>query len=80
MTRIKTTVRKHEWANRLEECGYTREEAGEIYDKQLQEIIDHTREYLDSIQYMSTYRVPWKDYRRKTPVLPLKHVDRKQCL
>jgi len=74
---IRIEVNTHEYSNRLEDCGYTPEEAGEIYDNQLQDIIDNPKLYLDNLDYLKTYRVPWKDYRDKTAVLPLKHVKKR---
>ena len=56
--------------NWLIEAGYTEEEEKELYNRQLQEVIDDPGWYLDNLEYMALYRVRWKDYRRNTPTLP----------
>lgn len=64
--------------NRLEDCGYTLAEQIKIYDEQLEELFKNPREFLDSLDFVKTYRVSWKDYRDHTPTLPFAHVKKKR--
>ena len=72
---IKIALLPH--SRNLKENGYSIEEEGEIYDELLQDVIDNTRWYLDNLDYLSFFRVSWKNYSYTTPVLPRKYV-RKQ--
>ena len=67
-------------SNQLTQSGYTVEEETELYDKQLQDILDNLRWYLDNLDNMVEYRVIWKDYRSKTPTLPHKYVRKPKPL
>lgn len=42
--------------NWLSSAGYSKEEQDEIYQKQLNDIIQNTRWYLDNLDYMVEYR------------------------
>lgn len=59
---------------KLEDAGYTIKQEEEIYNYQLQDIMDNTRRYLDSFHSMVTYKVRWKDYRTSSPTLPYCHI------
>ncbi len=59
--------------------GYTQKEEETIYDKQLRDIKENTRWYLDNLDYMCEYRLSWHRYRPNVATLPLKHI-RKQKL
>jgi len=71
-------IRYTDTGTHLKANGYTFEQEKEIYDAQLQDIIDNPREYLDGINHMAEYRVSWKDYREKTPTVPYKFVADKK--
>ena len=60
--------------NWLKENGYSLMKEEQIYDEQLKDVITNTRWYLDNIEFMIEYRVSWKDYRRKSATIPLRHV------
>ncbi len=75
--------------NHLYESGYTEEEQADIYDHQLDDIINNIRWYLDAVDFLYAYRVSFKNYRggKKnklksgkmslgTPTLPLKYVNK----
>jgi len=47
--------------------GYTFKEETEIYKSQLQDILDNTRWYLDSLDYLNAYRVSWHCYTNSKP-------------
>ena len=61
--------------NWLKDNGYTLQEEIEIYKRQLQDIIDNPRWYLDNLEYLVTYRVRWKNYRNNKPTLIPKQKD-----
>lgn len=63
-------VKIHSQNNWLHEAGYTVEEEAQIYEDQLQDLLDNTAWYLDNYPQLSTYRVSWKNYRKTTPVIP----------
>jgi len=69
--------------NWLKDSNYTLEEEAEIYDYQLDDILENTRWYLDNIDFMKVYRVRWHQYSlltkdgKEKAVLPNKYV-RKQ--
>lgn len=56
----------------LKAAGYTVQEEEMIYSATLQDVIDNPRWYLDNLEYLSEYRVLWKDYKFLTPTLPHK--------
>jgi hypothetical protein len=54
----------HPRNNWLNKCGYSTREEAEIYDHQLNDILENTRWYLDNFETMSTYRLSWVSYTR----------------
>lgn len=59
---------------------YTIEDVEDLFEQQLQEIIDETRWYLDNIDYMVEYRVPWGKYTKRIDgtgriTVPRKHTE-----
>jgi len=68
MTMIQLKLRRT--CNWLCENGYTKKQEQEIYVKQLQDVYDNPRWYLDNLNYLVEYRVSWKCYSSKTPTLP----------
>ncbi len=64
----------------LKENGFTVDEEAELYEAQLQDILEHTREYLDNIEFMTPYYVSWKNYSFRTPTIPHKYTkDEKEA-
>jgi hypothetical protein len=63
--------------NRLSDNGYSREEEGELYLRQLQDVIDNPRWYLDNLHKMQEYRLSWVDYKKMDHSLPLEYVKEK---
>ena len=55
--------RNNSW---LSEAGYTKEQERELFDKQLDDVIDNTRWYLDNLDYMVEYKVYWTCYTRRS--------------
>lgn len=64
-------LRTNNW---LKDNGYSLEDELEIYNSQLQDILLHTRWYLDNLEYLIQYRVRWVNYRscNITKAKPLK--------
>ncbi len=60
--------------NWLKQNGYTLEEEELIYDLTLEDVFDNPGWYLDHLDFLSEYRVCWKDYRYKYPTMPYKYV------
>lgn len=60
----------------LDKSGYTLEEQGQIYDYQLQDVIENTRWYLDNIEFMREFRVSWVDYKTQKWTKPIEFVDK----
>jgi hypothetical protein len=46
----------------LKESGYTEEEEAEIYQRNIQDILDNPRWYLDRVDYLNEYKVSWTNY------------------
>ena len=69
--------------NWLKENGYSKEQEADVYDSQLQDVIDNPRWYLDNLTYLKEYRVSWKNYSSKgtkTATIPLKLVNKQKPL
>lgn len=50
---------------------YSLEEQAGIYEQTLKDVFDNPRWYLDNLSFLASYRVSWKDYRKKNyPTLP----------
>lgn len=74
-------------SNYLNYSGFSKEEQSEIYEKQLNDIIENTRWYLDNLHYLVEYRVTYKNYTKPkkvllngrrsngTPTLPIKYIN-----
>lgn len=62
--------------NILKANGYTIEQEEAIYNKQLQELYNNPRQYLDHLDYMVEYRVSWKNYRSNRPTLPYNLIEK----
>jgi hypothetical protein len=59
----------------LSDNGYTKKEQELIYDRQLKDIIENTREYLDNLKYLREYKVYWGTYSKRatmTATMPRK--------
>lgn len=59
----------------LTENGYSKKQQEKIYDKQLQDILENTRDYLDNLQYLREYKVYWGTYSKRatmTATMPRK--------
>ena len=67
---INIKINVHPINNWLKENGYTLEDEIELYNKQLQDVYDNPRDYLDNLEYLRTYRVRWKNYHYKTATIP----------
>ena len=60
------------YSNKLVDNGYSLEEQGVIYAMTLDDVLLHTRWYLDNLDSLSTYKVSWHNYSRgnhRSPVL-----------
>ena len=68
-------IRRHPNNSWLKESGYTKEEEIEIFDKQLVDILENTRWYLDHLDSMKTYRVFWFNPKKKNATFPYKYVN-----
>lgn len=66
--------------NQLQYNGYTVEEEGKIYDDIIQDVIDHTRWYLDNLHRLEEIRLSWKNYKYRTATCPLKFVKKQKSL
>lgn len=57
--------------------GMTIEEEAEMYEEQLQDIIDNPGWYLDNFEGLREYRVSWKNYHHlpQSPTLPYRYED-----
>jgi hypothetical protein len=61
--------------------GYEIEEEAEIYDMQLQDLLENPRWYLDNLDYLREYRVKWHNYSvMKGPVMPWKYVNSQRLI
>lgn len=66
--------------NHLKTNGYSLQEESDIYDACINEVLENTRHILDNLDYLVEFRVSWKNYRGKTPTLPLNHVEKAKHL
>jgi hypothetical protein len=73
-------VRLHSHSEDLSMSGYTLEDESKLYEEQLQDIIVHTRWYLDNLEKLKSYRVRWHDYSHKTPVSPYRTTNKQKSL
>lgn len=62
----------------LAKSDYSMEEQGQIYDYQLQDVIENTRWYLDNIEFMREFRVSWVDYKTQRWTKPIEFVDKEK--
>ena len=67
-------VRTHKNNNWLKDAGYSFKEEQDIYDAQLQDVMDNTRWYLDNEKFLPTYKVSWVGYTKTKITLPYRHV------
>ena len=67
-------------SNKLCGNGYSAKEQGEIYDMTLEDLYLHTRWYLDNLDFLSTYKVDWHNYRSKRPPVPRDKVRKPNSL
>ena len=59
------------YSNKLGDNGYSLEEQGVIYNLNLEDLLLHTRWYLDNLDSLVTYKVGWHNYNsrnKRTPV------------
>jgi len=59
----------------LKDAEYSLAEEIDIYNKQLQHVIDNPGLYLEAIESgtIREYKVRWKDYRYKNPTMPYEY-------
>lgn len=69
-------VKTHKNNNWLKDAGYSLAEEQELYDKQLQDIMDNTRWYLDNFEYLPTYRLSWVIYTKER--CSVRYIHRKE--
>ena len=73
-TRKINQIEMHPTNAMLKDANYTIEQEEDIYNKQLQHIIDSPGLYLESLDFLRTYKVRWKDYKHSnTPTMPYKY-------
>ena len=60
-------VRLKKTNNWLKDNGYSQEEECQIFEDQLNDILENVRGYLDSLEYLPTYRVSWQRYTGNKP-------------
>jgi hypothetical protein len=69
---VVTTIRTLTSNRWLKDAGYTVEEEAKIYERNLQDIKDNTRWYLDNLDYLVGYKVSWHCYgKNKQPAVPM---------
>ena len=56
--------------NRLANNGYSMKDEEDLYLRQLQEVLDKPRWYLDNLDNMREYRLSWVDYKSTKVSLP----------
>ena len=61
-------------SNRLNVNGFTFDQEIQVYDKQLEDVYDNPRWYLDNLEYLVEYRLRWKNYNHTPATLPYKYV------
>jgi len=61
-------------SNHLRDNGFDIEEEGRLYDESLIDVLMFSRWYLDNLEFLSTYRVSWHNYRGKGAVIPRRYV------
>ena len=54
----------------LSKLGLSLQEQAQLYEENLQDVIDNPSKYLDKLHLIPSYRVGWKDYRSTTPTAP----------
>lgn len=57
-------------SNRLEVIGISTEDQAFIYERQLEDLYNRPRFYLDNFEYWTEYRVSWIDY-KQTKITPI---------
>lgn len=68
-------VRFNSSSSWLKDSRYTIKQQSLLYDAVLQDVINHTRWYLDQLDYLSEFKVSWADYRKPGITKPYKYVD-----
>jgi hypothetical protein len=65
---IKTDMpHRNSW---LSDSGYSEEEQIALFNKNIQDILDNTRWYLDNLEHLRDYKVFWQCYSRKGITFP----------
>lgn len=65
-------------SNKLCDNGYDIYEQEEIYDMTLDDLYFHARWYLDNVDFLSTYKVDWHNYRSKRSPVPYSKVRKQE--
>lgn len=63
-------VKLHKKNNWLEASGYSLSEEAKIYEAQLEDIMKHTRWYLDHAEFLPQYKVSWVNYSKVKATVP----------
>jgi hypothetical protein len=64
----------HPRNNWLSASDYSLQEQADIYDRQLADVLENTRWYLDNLEKLVTYRVTWHAYNERDITLPFRHI------
>lgn len=64
-------------SNRLEIIGLSTDEQSFIYERQLIDLYNNPRFYLDNFEYWTEYRVSWIDYKQTKITMPYKPKNNK---
>lgn len=54
----------------LDKEDYTLEQQAELFDQNIEDVLQNTRWYLDNLNLLAEYRVCWGDYRRGSATKP----------
>ena len=57
----------------LIDAGYSLKEQAQVYEDTLKDVYNNARWYLDTLEFMRSYRVSWKTYRGKKITLPYRY-------
>jgi len=60
----------------LSDADYTIEEQAKIYEETLKDVYNNPRWYLDSLDFLRSYRVSWKTYRGRVATLPHRYTKK----
>lgn len=66
--------------NHLRENGFTMAEEESLYERQLRELLENPRWYLDNLDNMREYRLSWVDYRHTKVSIPHRYCRKRDSI